>query len=298
MGGPAEVKAEQHGQTVPAGALPPWDVGELPPPPSGRGWRIWAGLLGPGVVLAAIAIGSGEWLLGPAVTAQYGAALLWLATLSIVFQVFCNLMMMRYAVYCGEPILVGGMRTWPGPRLWVVCYLLLDIAALFPYNAANAAVPLVAAIRGRLPGAEDVALVKVLGYAIFLLAFVPLIFGGTVYRTIERIMTFKLVYVLGFLTITAVLMVSASVWWEVTSGFFRFGAVPLRADTIVVGPHFHILEEDGNARYFIRGTVEDDKPTVAEFGLERGSEKQSYKLGQPIPDDLRERYREMRERAA
>src|SRR5215470_9289412 len=126
--------ADKPAPTVAAGALAPWDVGQLPPAP-GAGWRIWVGFIGPGIVLAGISIGSGEWLFGPAVTAHYGASLLWLATLSIVFQVFCNLMMMRYAVYCGEPIIVGGLRTWPGPALWIPLYLLLDIAAIWPYNA-------------------------------------------------------------------------------------------------------------------------------------------------------------------
>ena len=58
--------------------LPEWTRGDLPTPPPG-GWRLWVGLIGPGVVLAGTSIGSGEWLFGPAVTAQYGAALLWLA---------------------------------------------------------------------------------------------------------------------------------------------------------------------------------------------------------------------------
>ena len=52
--------------------LPPWHVGQLPEPPH-PGWRLWIGLVGPGVVLAGTSIGSGEWLFGPAVTAQYGA---------------------------------------------------------------------------------------------------------------------------------------------------------------------------------------------------------------------------------
>ncbi len=72
-------------------------------------------MIGPGIVLAGTSIGSGEWLFGPAVTAQYGAALLWLALISILLQGFCNLTMMRYTVYSGEPIIVGGLRTWPGP---------------------------------------------------------------------------------------------------------------------------------------------------------------------------------------
>ena len=62
----------------PRAYLPAWTMGELPAPPSG-GWRLWVGLIGPGMVLAGTSIGSGEWLFGPAVTAQYGAGLLWLA---------------------------------------------------------------------------------------------------------------------------------------------------------------------------------------------------------------------------
>ena len=192
-----------EGEKVPAGYLPAWDVGELPYPPA-PGWRLWIGLIGPGVVLAGTSIGSGEWLFGPAVSAQYGATLLWLALISIVFQVFANLILMRYTVYCGEPIVVGGMRVWPGPRFWIALYATLDLAALWPYNAANAAVPLAAAILGHLPELSDAGFVKKLGCGIFLLAFVPLIFGGTVYRMLEKIMTFKLVVVLGYLTFVAV----------------------------------------------------------------------------------------------
>src|SRR3954463_3146576 len=107
--------------------LPEWTTGDLPAPPPG-GWKVWVGLIGPGVVLAGTSIGSGEWLFGPAVSAQYGATVLWLASMSIILQVFCNLMMMRYTVYCGEPIIVGGLRTWPGPASWIWAYAVLDIA--------------------------------------------------------------------------------------------------------------------------------------------------------------------------
>ena len=74
-------------------------------------------------MVAGSAIGAGEWLFGPAVTAQYGGTFLWLATLSIVFQVVYNLEVMRYALYCGEPIFIGFFRTPPGPRFWLLCYM-------------------------------------------------------------------------------------------------------------------------------------------------------------------------------
>src|SRR5271163_285584 len=62
--GAAHETASPAEQTVPAGLLPPWHVAQLPEPPH-PGWRLWIGLVGPGVVLAGTSIGSGEWLFGP-----------------------------------------------------------------------------------------------------------------------------------------------------------------------------------------------------------------------------------------
>ncbi len=260
--------------TVDGGMLAPWHVGQLPDAPA-PGWRLWIGLLGPGVVLAGTSIGSGEWLFGPAVSAQYGATLMWLASLSIILQVFCNLMMMRYTVYCGEPIIVGGFRTWPGPKFWIGVYAILDIASIWPYNASNAAVPLAAAVLGHLPGEglvtffgqemAETQVVRALGFAIFLLAFVPLIFGGTVYRMLEKIMSLKLVLVLGYLTFMAVFMVSPHVAWEVVTGFFRFGEYPQRADTIIVDQHFALTVREGEKTYLIKGTFERGKSIIGDF---------------------------------
>jgi len=39
-----------------------------------------------------------------------------------------------------------------------------------------------------------------LSYAVFLAAIVPLMFGGKIYNTIEKVMVFKVILVLGFLT--------------------------------------------------------------------------------------------------
>src|SRR5439155_333896 len=165
--------------------------------------------------------------------AQYGATLLWLATLSIIGQVFVNLEMLRYTVYCGEPIVVGYFRSWPGPRLWTWCYGAIDLAtAIWPFNVAGAAGALAAALLLHLPGDASFSvlgfqmteggLVKLLSFVLFLAAFLPLIFGGTIYKMLLRIFTFKLGVVLVYLSITAVLMVSAFNAREVVTGFFRF----------------------------------------------------------------------------
>ena len=153
---------------------------------------------------------------------------------------FCNLEMMRYAVYCGESIVVGYLRTWPGSAV-------LDAVVRGARRGRHLAVQRLerggaaggggagpfarrsAPFRSSALRCANRQLVKVLGYAIFLAAFVPLIFGGTIYKMLERVMTIKLVIVLAYLLFFAVFMVSAANAWEVCRGFFRVGTVPLRA---------------------------------------------------------------------
>lgn len=176
--------------------------------------------------MAGANIGGGEWLFGPLVTAQYGGQVLWLATVSILVQVAYNLSVMRYALYTGESIFVGFFRVWPGPLFWTFVYLAFEFGAIWPYLASNAAVPLAAVILGRLPAQADAAFVRTLGYAVFLSAFVPLIFGGKIYTALERVMVTKLILVLAYLGFVALFFTHASTWWEVASGFYRFGSLP------------------------------------------------------------------------
>ena len=168
-------------------AMPQWNVGELIDAPRFRIKNLWM-MIGPGLVMGAAAIGGGEWLAGPAVTAKYGAALLWIATVSIIFQVIYNIEISRYTLYTGEPIFTGKLRIPPSPWFWVGLYLLLDWGSVTPYLAANAAVPIQTLILGRLPDparyAGDWWLYKFVGTVLFLMALVPLIVGGKIYRSL------------------------------------------------------------------------------------------------------------------
>ncbi|HEV3303131.1 MAG TPA: Nramp family divalent metal transporter [Planctomycetaceae bacterium] len=270
--------------TVPAGRLPPWNVSTLDPAPR-HSWRDWKTLLGPGILLAGSSIGAGEWLFGPAVSAQFGGTFLWLATLSIVTQVFYNLEVMRYTLYCGEPIFAGFFRLAPGPKFWTFVYLVLCVSHIWPFMASNAAVPLAAAILGHLPGnnlihvagyvLSESGLVKLLGYVLFLLAFVPLIFGGKIYNVLERMMTAKLVIVLGFLVSISILLIAPRNAWEVFTGFFRFGQVALRGDTVIAGPHFDVRIRDGDTTYVLKGTFEESQSDpITKFGTWDGARLQ------------------------
>jgi hypothetical protein len=187
------------------------------------------------------------------VTAQYGGALLWLATLSVLGQVVYNMEICRYTLYTGEPIFTGKFRTPPGPLFWVFVYLLLDFGAFFPYLAAAAAAPLATMLIGDIPNAAggrgftilghyvDIShewVMRGLSYVVFLGAMLPMIFGGKILTALKWVMSFKLVTVLGFLLVLAFGYSTRETWSEIVGGFFKFGNVPVR----------HVEDVNGNGQ--------------------------------------------------
>ena len=220
-------------------SMPQWDTAGLGDAPK-FSLKKWAGMLGPGLILGGAAIGGGEWLVGPEVTAKYGGALLWLATLSIIGQVLYNLEISRYTLYCGEPIFTGKFRSNPGKKFWMPVYMALDLGSIFPYLALTAAIPLFAALAGIVPDPEDHSKMqtimgielshyfwlRAMGVGIFALSLVPLIFGGKILVALKWVMGLKIILVLGFLLVLAIGWSSWSTWVEIGTGFFKVGTVP------------------------------------------------------------------------
>lgn len=257
-------------------SMPQWDTGGLIDAPKFT-FKKWIGMLGPGLILGGAAIGGGEWLVGPEVTAKYGGALLWLATLSIIGQVIYNIEISRYTLYSGEPIFTGKFRTKPGKKFWTICYLFLDAGSIFPYLAMSAAVPLFAAFFAEVPRADDgEALIEILGMTmthgfvvrtfgllIFALALVPLIFGGKIHVALKWVMGFKIVTVMGFLLVLAIWKSSPATWAEIFSGFVKFGTVPIeRPDEVDAQGNLIAVSDwdgDNHADVIEPELVRDDK---------------------------------------
>jgi len=225
--------------------LPAWEVTDLPEPRA-LSWRHWPSFIGPGIVMMGIQIGGGEWLFGPEITARYGGGLMWIATIAIVLQVFYNLECGRYALLCGEPIMTGFMRAWPGPMFWMSIVLLLNFSALIPGLSTHGAALIAALILDRPPGAEDQQLVTTLAYICLFAIALPVLAGGKVYNMLQAVMTVKVVVVLSFCLIMGIAFVSPAHWWSVLSGFGKFGQVPVTArdgTEFVTNPVSHFLSE-------------------------------------------------------
>jgi hypothetical protein len=220
---------------MPHGRLPPWDVRDLPAPPVFTA-RNALRTVGPGVIGLGIALGSGEWLIGPAVILKHGPALLWITTAAVLLQVVLNQEMGRYTLYTGEPIITGFMRTRPGPAFWGTTYAIFGLAQYgWPGWALASATATTALLLGRMPDAADASTVIAIGYGTFGICFAITLAGRKVERTVEYAMWAMIAGILAYLVIMDIFGVSAENWGRVTRGLVSFGTLPEGADWLLLG---------------------------------------------------------------
>jgi hypothetical protein len=195
--------------------LAPWQPADLPeaPRPKGLGWL---GVVGPGVIVLGASIGSGEFLLGPAVFVRYGLTLLWLQT---VF----NTELMRYTVATGEPVFTGFMRTRPSSTAWAWFYsLLFLVQAGWPAWAATAAGAVFFLIERRLATPADAGMVYLLGVAAFAVCVSVLLVGRRIERTLELLNWVLVVCIFGTFIVLALAFVPGSLWVRAVAGLAGF----------------------------------------------------------------------------
>ena len=106
--------------------------------------------MGPGVVLAALAIGSGELVLTPRSGAQYGFALLWVPILTIVYKAAFSEGLARLTIASGDDVF--RVFDWlPGPRHWAQ-YLIILVFSLDMIGYGGIALAAGSALAGLFPG--------------------------------------------------------------------------------------------------------------------------------------------------
>src|SRR5688572_6926414 len=89
---------------IPPGNLPPLRERDLPPPVSLRR------MIGPSIILAGLALGSGEYVLWPYITFKSQFVFFWACLLAVVMQYFLNLEIMRWTLATGESAMTGIIR--------------------------------------------------------------------------------------------------------------------------------------------------------------------------------------------
>ncbi len=221
--------------------LAPWVVAELPVAPSPRGFG-WLAVVGPGVIVLGLSIGSGEFLLGPAVFVRYGLTLLWVTALAVFFQTIFNTELMRYTVATGEPVFTGFMRTAPSSKFWAWVYVILYFLQTgWPGWAATGAGALFFLGAGRLAGPADANVLYVIGVASFFVCVAVLLVGKRIERTLELLNWVMVTCILGAFLILAVMFVPASTWLAAVAGFGGYDIVRGRFDLMPAGMDYFLL---------------------------------------------------------
>src|SRR5687767_4404447 len=196
------------------GALPRWDVSDLPAPPAFNARNLFK-VIGPGAIMAATSIGGGEWLVGPAAAVKYSSSIFLIATIAIALQVIFNLEAIRYTLYTGEPLYGGIMRLKPGPKFWAGFYTVFGVFHLgWPALAGSAAATLFGAWMRRMPEAPDQSTQAWIATALIIAVVFILSFGGTIERTLEYFAWTMLAVVFLFLLTVNLAFVPMSHWWQ------------------------------------------------------------------------------------
>lgn len=173
-------------------------------------------LLGPSFILLGLGLGSGEFILWPYLTSNWGMGIIWGAILGVTLQFFINMEIERYALARGESVFVGFARQFKLLPYWFVVSTFLSW--IWPGIIATSA-----RLFGEVLGFERTNL---FGIGLLVLIGVILTVGPVLYKTVEKFST-----VLITISVPAIFMLSLYLstkndLLDLVIGATKFGYIP------------------------------------------------------------------------
>jgi hypothetical protein len=165
-------------------------------------------VLGPGVILAGIGVGSGEYILWPYISTQVGLGFLWAVFVGVTIQYFLNMEIERYTLATGETAISGFVRFWKPWGILMVLFAL--IPNVWPAWATSGAQTLSFLLGS---GQGSVSLMSIL---LLVACGVALTISPVVYQTVEKAEFLKVGLVVLFLIIAIVVAISPSAWVDLS----------------------------------------------------------------------------------
>jgi hypothetical protein len=186
--------------------------GDLPPLPGG----FWD-LVGPGAVLVGLAIGAGELIVWPSLTAEHGAGMTWAAILGVFIQLWINLEIGRYTLATGESVYTGYARV---SRAFPWIFLALNVVGwIVPGWARTCG----GALKVMLAGPDGPGS-PTFWTAITFGGVAAVLFGPkVVYRALEHTVEALVVIITLGLIMIAFTVTEASTWLDLAHGALNVG---------------------------------------------------------------------------
>ncbi|OYW20561.1 MAG: hypothetical protein B7Z55_07110 [Planctomycetales bacterium 12-60-4] len=190
----------------------------------------WTRMVGPSIILAGLALGSGEFILWPLIVYKAGFLFCWAALLGIVTQYFINMEIERWTLLTGESTITGFCRlSWH----WSYVFLLMNIIPwAFPGWSTGAAhlgswlafgpreVQVAGGVTYEALYVRELAIVGLVVCGIVLTA------GPVVYNTVEQIQTWLVGLILGMVVLIACMVVRGDAIVGLGRGLLSIGSMP------------------------------------------------------------------------
>ena len=188
-------------------ALKPLKIASLPQAPALKK------LIGPSFILLGLGLGSGEVILWPYLTSNFGMGIIWGAILGITFQFFMNMEIERYALVHGESVFVGLARKFR----WITFWFLIStfIPFVWPGIAASSAV-----LFGSVLNIENT---RNLSIIFLLLMGLILTLGPILYKTVENFQKILISVAVPTIFVLTVILAKSTDWVDLTKGVVGIG---------------------------------------------------------------------------
>lgn len=170
-------------------------------------------ILGPSFVILALGLGSGEVILWPYLSSNYGLGIVWGAILGITFQFFMNMEIERYTLIRGESVFVGIAKIFKWATFWFIFSTFIGFG--LPGIIAASAKVLATVL-----GIENF---KWLAIALLIIIGLILSIGKTVYGMMEKITKTIILVGVPFIFILAIFLSSKTGLINVSKGLIGMG---------------------------------------------------------------------------
>ncbi|MBI2008208.1 Nramp family divalent metal transporter [Candidatus Amesbacteria bacterium] len=171
-------------------------------------------LLGPSFILLGLGLGSGEIILWPYLSSNYGLGLVWGIVIGVTMQFFINMEVERYALVHGESIFVGFAKWLKLLPLWFILSTFLGFG--WPgIGLAGATL---------LFHATDAFSLKSVGVLLFLIIGATLTLGKVLYTTVEKIQKTLILFGTPFILLLTLYFASQSDWQALFAGLIGIGS--------------------------------------------------------------------------
>lgn len=188
--------------------LAPLKKNNLPPPLSLKK------LIGPSFIILGVGLGSGELILWPYLSSNFGLGIIWAAVLGITFQFFINMEIERYTLVTGESIFVGLTRKFGKfTPFWFILTTL--VPWMWPGIIAASATVLASAFGFKYSSLAGIILLLLIGLLYSL--------GSVVYKTQEKIQKAIILVGIPFIFAVTLYFAKAHDWRALAAGIIGKG---------------------------------------------------------------------------